>query len=171
MSQSPAPKPTLSHVVACSENGVIGRDGGMPWHLPDELKRFKAITMGKVLIMGRKTFESIGRPLPGRYTIVVSRSKEMLPRIVTPATSLESALRHAADMAPNWGNEICVVGGGEIYRQTLDLVDKIYLTRIHQEIDGDTTYPLEGLKDFECKESEEVTSSAIPYAATIWIRK
>ena len=161
----------ISHVVACSENGVIGRDGGMPWHLPDELKRFKNITMGKVLIMGRKTFESIGRPLPGRYTIVVSRSKEALPRTVTPATSLESALKHAKDMAVNWGNEICIVGGGEIYRQTLDVIDTIYLTRIHQAIDGDTTYPLEALKDFECKESEEVTSSAIAYASTLWARK
>nr|AIA15072.1 Dihydrofolate reductase [uncultured bacterium] len=162
---------TLSHVVACTENGVIGRDGGMPWHLPDELKRFKATTVGKVLIMGRKTFESIGRPLPGRYTIVVSRSREMLPRIVTPATSLEEAMTHAREMAPGWLNEICVVGGGEIYRQTLAMVDKIYLTRIHQEIDGDTTYPLEGLKDFECIQSEEVTASAIPYAATIWVRR
>lgn len=164
--------PTLiSHVVACSENGVIGRDGGMPWHLPDELKRFKSITMGKVLIMGRKTFESIGRPLPGRYTIVVSRGREMLPRIVTPATSLEAALEHARAMAAQWGEEICVVGGGEIYRQTLDVIDKIYLTRIHQHIDGDTTYPLEALKDFECQESEDVSSSAIPYTAMIWLRK
>ncbi|MBC7662161.1 MAG: dihydrofolate reductase [Chitinophagaceae bacterium] len=162
---------TLSQVVACSENGIIGREGTMPWHLPDELKRFKAITMGKVLIMGRKTFESIGRPLPGRYSIVVSRTKEMLPRIVTAATSLESALRLAREVAPQWGQEICIIGGGEIYRQTLDLVDKIYLTRIHQTIDGDTHYPLAGLKDFDCIESEEITSSAIPYAATIWLRR
>jgi len=165
------PSPTLSHVVACSENGVIGRDGGMPWHLPDELKRFKAITMGKVLIMGRKTFESIGTALPGRYSIVISRSKEMLPRIVTPATSIESALKHANDMASRWGNEICIIGGGEIYRQTTAIVQKIYLTRIHQEMTGDTTYPLDVLAAFECQESEEVTSSAIPYAATIWTRK
>lgn len=166
-----SPIPILSHVVACSDNGIIGRDGGMPWHLPDELRRFKAITMGKVLVMGRKTFDSIGRPLAGRYSIVVSRSKEMLPRIVTPATSLEAALEHAREIAPNWGNEICIIGGGEIYRQTIDIVQKIYLTRIHQEITGDTSYPLEALKAFECQESEEVTSSALPYAVTIWLRK
>ncbi len=163
--------PLLSHVVACSENGVIGRDGGMPWHLPDELKRFKSITMGKVLVMGRKTFESIGRPLPGRYSIVLSRSKEMLPRIVTPASTLDSALRHAREMAPKWGNEICIIGGGEIYRQTLHIIQKIYLTRIHLDLAGDTTYPLEALDAFKCEESEKVTASAFPYTTSIWTRK
>ncbi len=160
----------LSHVVACTENGVIGKDGGMPWHLPDELKRFKNITMGKILVMGRKTYESIGRPLPGRYTIVVSRKENVLPRIVTPAASLEEALRHAREIAPAWNNEICVVGGGEIYRQTKDLVDLIYLTRIKAEIEGDTFYPLDVLKDFDLVEKEDV-SSAIDYTASVWKRK
>ncbi|RZA24786.1 MAG: dihydrofolate reductase [Proteobacteria bacterium] len=163
-------KTIISHVVACTENGVIGRDGGMPWHLPDELKRFKAITMGKVLIMGRKTYESIGRPLPGRYSIVVSRSLEMLPRIVTPAKSLSEALNHAQEIASNWQNEICIVGGGEIYKQTLDVIDRIYLTRIQTTLEGDTFYPLDILSKFVCAETEKVASS-IPYEATIWNRK
>lgn len=163
-------KTILSHVVACSQNGVIGKDGTMPWHLPDELKRFKAITMGKVLIMGRKTYESIGRPLPGRYTIVVSRSMEVMPRIVTPAKSLEEALEHAKEIAPNWLNEICIVGGGEIYRQTAELIDRIYLTQIQKRIEGDTFYPLDILDKFERKEIEHVESS-IPYDAEIWDRR
>lgn len=161
--------PRISQVVACSLNGVIGKDGSMPWHLPDELKRFKNITMGKVLIMGRKTYESIGRPLPGRYTIVVSRSLEMMPRIVTPAKSLEEALEHAKDIAPEWQNEICIVGGGEIYRQTADMIDRIYLTRIQKEIEGDTFYPLEILSKFSRQGIEQVESS-IPYSAEIWDR-
>ena len=161
---------SISHVVACSENGIIGLEGKMPWHLPDELKRFKAITMGKVLIMGRKTYESIGRPLPGRYTIVVSRSLDTLPRIVTPAKSLDDAFAHARDIAGNWQNEICVVGGGEIYRQTAGMIDRIYLTKILRRIEGDTSYPLEVLKDFDCA-STELVASEIPYEASIWNRR
>jgi dihydrofolate reductase len=163
-------KALISHVVACTENGVIGRDGKMPWHLPDELRHFKEITMGKVLIMGRKTYESIGRPLPGRYSIVVSRSLEMLPRIVTPAKSLDSALSHARDIAMKWQNEVCIIGGGEIYRQTTDLVDRIYLTRIQTTLEGDTFYPLEILSQFECVGRREVASS-LPYEASVWNRK
>ncbi len=162
--------PIISHVVACSENGVIGKDGGMPWHLPQELKRFKAITMGKVLIMGRKTYESIGRPLPGRYTIVVSRRAEALPRIVTLAKDLDEALAHAKEICQNWKNEICIVGGGEIYRQTADLIDRIYLTRIEKRIEGDTFYPLEILSHFLPIESERVESEEIPYEAKIYDR-
>ncbi len=162
--------PRISHVVACSENGVIGRDGGMPWHLPEELKRFKAITMGKVLIMGRKTYESIGRPLPGRYTIVVSRNSEAMPRIVTLSSCLENAIEHAKEIAPQWQNEICIVGGGEIYKQTSDLVDRIYLTRIEKRIEGDTFYPLAVLEKFHVTESERVEREEIPYEALIYDR-
>lgn len=160
----------ISHVVACSANGVIGLDGKMPWHLPDELKRFKAITMGKVLIMGRKTFESIGRALPGRYTIVVSRSLDILPRIVTPAQSLDEALKHGREIAPNWNNEICIVGGGEIYSQTAQVIDRIYLSTIQKQIVGDTHYPLGILKDFDCHSTEHVESE-LPYDVTIWDRR
>ena len=161
----------LSHVVACSENGIIGKDGTMPWHLPDELQRFKAITMGKVIIMGRKTYESIGRPLPGRYSIVITRSAPALPRNVTLTRSIDEALENAQLVSANWSNEVCIIGGGEIYRQTLPMIQQIFLTRIHQNIDGDTTYPLEALEGFECKNSEEVTTSAIPYSTALWIRK
>lgn len=144
----------LSHVVACSENAVIGKDGGLPWHLPEDLKRFKALTTGHILIMGRKTFESIGRPLPGRYTIVVSRSKPVLPRIVTPVGSIEEAFAHIKEIAAAWPEEVFIVGGGDIYRQTLPLVDRIYLTKVHQQVEGDTTYPLDRLQDFEVLESD-----------------
>ncbi len=161
----------LSHVVACSENGIIGKDGTMPWHLPDELQRFKAITMGKIIVMGRKTYQSIGRPLPGRYSIVISRSEAAFPRIVTLVHSIDEALEHAKAMSELWQNEICIIGGGEIYRQTLPLVQRIYLTRIHRAIEGDTSYPLEVLKDFQCRENEEVTNSSLPYSASIWDRK
>lgn len=145
----------LSHVVACSENGVIGKNGGLPWHLPEDLKRFKALTTGHILIMGRKTYESIGRPLPGRYTIVVSRSMPVLPRIVTPAASLDEAFTHAKSMLGHWPEEVFIVGGGDIYRQTLPKVDRIYLTKVHQTVEGDTLYPLDQLNDFEIVETEE----------------
>nr|AIA12344.1 Dihydrofolate reductase [uncultured bacterium] len=161
----------LSHVVACSENGVIGKDGGLPWHLPEDLKRFKALTMGHILIMGRKTFDSIGRALPGRYTIVVSRNTTMMPRIVTPAASIDEAIQHASTLTAAWKDEVFIVGGGEIYRQTLPRVQRIYLTKVKMNIDGDTTYPLDSLSDFELKETIEVEDSHPPFTTSILERR
>ncbi len=128
---------TLSIVVAMARNRVIGRDNDLPWRLPEDLKRFKALTMGKPMVMGRKTFESIGRPLPGRTTIVVSRQAGLqIPGCVV-VDSIDAAIR-AADGAP----EIMLVGGAQLYSEALPRVNRIYLTRIHADVEGDTLFPL-----------------------------
>lgn len=125
----------LSLIVAASDNDVIGHDGQLPWRLSADLRRFKRLTMGHHLIMGRKTFESIGRPLPGRTTIVLSRQPDYAPDGVVVARSLEEVLQLvAADPEP------FVVGGGEIYRLLFPAVGKIYLTRVHCFIEGDTLF-------------------------------
>ncbi|SMF11833.1 dihydrofolate reductase [Pseudobacteriovorax antillogorgiicola] len=144
----------INHIVACAENGTIGRDGSLPWHLPEDLKFFKAVTTGHVIIMGRKTFESIGKPLPQRFNIVVTRQDDFAAEGVQRACSLEEAFAQCGDLADQWGEEIYVVGGGEIYRQSMELVQKIFMTRIHKEVDGDVSYPLEALQDFELVSEE-----------------
>jgi dihydrofolate reductase len=115
-------EPKVSIVVAVSANGVIGRDGGLPWHLPSDLKRFKALTLGKPVIMGRKTWVSIGRPLPGRPNIVISRDVDFAAEGAIAVQSLEAALGEARRLAADLGvDEVCVIGGGEIYRQVINL--------------------------------------------------
>ncbi len=132
----------ISIVVAVSENGVIGADGGMPWHLPSDLKHFKQTTMGKPVIMGRKTHEAIGRPLPGRDNIVVTRKTDYCPDGVLVAPNVSAALALGRQYAESLGvDEICVIGGGEIYRQTLEFADRVYLTEVHMRADGDTRFP------------------------------
>lgn len=130
-------------VVAMAENGVIGRDGDMPWKLSTDLKRFKALTMGKPLVMGRKTFESVGgKPLPGRPHVIVSRGAAIdVPGVETQA-SLEAALARAKAIAGASGvDEVCIAGGGEIYRQALPLADELHVTHVEAVIDGDTVFP------------------------------
>jgi len=127
---------TLSLIVAMSANGVIGRNGGLPWKLSTDLKRFKQRTMGHHLVMGRKTFEAIGRPLPGRTTVVISRQPGYAPAGVLVAQSLEEALAVTGQDA-----EVFVAGGGQIYALALERANRMYLTRVHAEIDGDTYFP------------------------------
>jgi dihydrofolate reductase len=133
---------TVSLVVAMAANRVIGKSGGLPWRLPGDLRFFKAVTMGKPLIMGRKTYESIGRPLPGRANIVVTRTGEVNAEGITVTHDFHEALKLArAIAAGNETDEVMVIGGGDIYRQALPLADRIYLTEIHAEFDGDTFFP------------------------------
>lgn len=137
-----AVRPTLTLVVAVAENGVIGRDGGLPWHLSSDLKRFKADTLGKPVIMGRRTFQSIGKPLPGRHNIVVTRDRDFRADGVTVAASVEAALALAHDSAAASGaGDIAVIGGGDIYRQVFDAADRIILTHVMANPDGDTRFP------------------------------
>jgi len=132
----------LCLVVAVAENGVIGRGGDLPWRMPSDLKRFKALTMGKPLVMGRKTFESIGRPLPGRANIVITRNRDFAPEGVLVAGDIGAALALARERAAADGvDEIMIIGGAEIYRATLDMADRIYLTEIHAHCDGDAVFP------------------------------
>ncbi|WP_047032543.1 dihydrofolate reductase [Hoeflea sp. IMCC20628] len=128
-------------VAAHARNGVIGRDGDMPWRLPSDLKHFKAVTLGTPVIMGRKTYLSIGRPLPGRANIVVSRSGFSADGVQT-VDSVEAALELARDHARNaGGSQVSVIGGGEIYAQAIGLADELCLTEVDAEIDGDTVFP------------------------------
>lgn len=137
-------------VVAAARNGVIGRDGAMPWRLPTDLKHFKALTLGKPVVMGRKTFESLGRPLPGRANIVVSRQADYAPDGVDVAPDLDTALTLAAERArAALVTEICVIGGGTIYAQALAKADRIELTRVEAEIEGDTVFPAIDETQFE----------------------
>jgi dihydrofolate reductase len=128
--------PTITLVVAAADNGVIGRDNTLPWHLPEDLKRFKRITMGKPIVMGRKTFESIGKPLPGRQNIVVTRDANYHREGITVVHDADAAWR-AAGGAP----EIMVIGGAELFRQFLPRAQRIHLTRVHGDIAGDVTWP------------------------------
>lgn len=129
----------ISLVVAVAENGVIGRDGGMPWRLSTDMKRFKATTMGKPVVMGRKTWESFPkRPLPGRHNIVITRDPAYAAEGASVVASLEAALALAR---AEGAKETCVIGGGEIYAAALPLADILDVTHILAEIDGDTRFP------------------------------
>ena len=124
-----------SIIVAQSQNRVIGINNTLPWHLPADLKRFKEITMGHHMIMGRKTYESIGKPLPGRTSIVITRDKSLHFEGCTMAHSLAEAFEIAER---NGETEAFVIGGADLIKQSIDLCDKLYLTTIHQDFAGDT---------------------------------
>jgi dihydrofolate reductase len=127
----------VAFVVAVSRNGVIGRDGGLPWHISTDLKRFKAITMGKPVIMGRKTWESLPKkPLPGRPNIVITRQKNYRAEGAIVVSDIPSALAAAGRV-----EEVCVIGGGEIFNMFLPQTNRIYLTEVDLEVDGDTFFP------------------------------
>lgn len=136
----------LSIIVAAARNGVIGRDNQLPWHLPQDLQYFKATTMGKPILMGRKTYESIGKPLPGRTNIVITRDTCWKgPEGVIVVHSVKdavAAIEKAAAGLVNQPEEAMVIGGAEIYRETLPLVERIYLTKIESDIEGDARFPI-----------------------------
>jgi len=128
----------LTLIVAAAENDVIGRDGQLPWHLPADLRHFKAITMGKPILMGRKTHESIGRPLPGRANIVITRQSGYQAAGCHVAHSLEEALALAH---AEGAGEVMVIGGAELYADALPRADRILMTRVHASLDGDVRFP------------------------------
>ena len=128
--------PAITLIVAAADNDVIGRDNALPWHLPEDLKRFKRLTLGKPMIMGRKTFESIGKPLPGRLNIVVTRDANYRREGVVVAHDLDAALGAAGD-AP----EVMVIGGAELFRSCLPRATRLHLTRVHADIPGDVYWP------------------------------
>lgn len=129
--------------VAIAENGVIGRDGGLPWRLSTDLKRFKADTMGKPIVMGRKTYEGIGRPLPGRLNIVVTRDKDWRADGIEVVHSLDEAitLARVRGRCMAGAEEVCVVGGGEIYAQALQRADRLHVTHVLAKVEGDAHFP------------------------------
>lgn len=123
-------------VVAMAENGIIGKDGDLPWHLPDDLRHFKAVTLGKPIIMGRRTWAEVGKPLPGRRNIVVSRNAEFEAPGAEVVTSVPAALALVADEP-----DIMVIGGGQIYQQALTVADQIWRTLVCAQVQGDTYFP------------------------------
>ncbi len=145
----------ISLIVAMDEKGAIGKNNRLPWHLSNDLKRFKTLTMGHHIIMGRKTYESIGRPLPGRTNIVITRNLEYDVDGCLVTHSLEEALEIARDRGEN---EVFVTGGRQLFAQALDLADRIYLTRVHTEVPADVYFP-------EFDEEEWIEKESIHYDA------
>jgi dihydrofolate reductase len=146
----------LSLIVAMARNRTIGVNNTLPWRCPEDLKHFKALTMGHHMIMGRKTFDSIGKPLPGRTTVIVTRNTELKVEGCLVAHSLEQAITVCQD-----DSEIFIVGGAELYAQALPLVDKLYITEIHQDIDGDAHFPAYNQADWSLV-SKEIRSQQLP---------
>lgn len=128
----------LSLIVAVAENHVIGNNNQLIWHLPNDLKQFRRLTTGHCIIMGRKTFESIGKPLPNRTSVIISRNPAFKIEDCITVDSLENAISEAKKIE---NEEAFIIGGAEIYRLSLPLVDKIYLTEVHHSFEGDTTFP------------------------------
>ncbi|MFT5321293.1 MAG: dihydrofolate reductase [Pseudohongiellaceae bacterium] len=132
----------ISLVWAMAQNRVIGRNNNLPWHLPEDLKYFKRITLGKPVIMGRKTYESIGKPLPGRTNIVVTRNADFSAAGVKTVNSLSAAKALCESIGEIDGiSEAMVIGGAEIYTQAMPVADRLYLTEVHANVDGDTFFP------------------------------
>ena len=146
----------LSLIVAHTRNFTIGRDGGMPWHLPADLAHFKKTTMGSPVLMGRKTFESIGRPLPGRLNIVITGSPKPSDNAnLRYVKTAEEAVKAAEEAG---AKELFVIGGGSVYRQFIDRADRLYITLIDADIEGDTTFPEYDTRDYEIIASEHVSA-------------
>jgi len=140
----------LTAVVAATENQVIGRDNGMPWHLPADLQHFKAVTLGKPVLMGRRTFAAIGRPLPGRRNLVLSRDLGFAAAGVETFSTLKQALAAAGDV-----DELMIIGGQTVYELALPQVQRVHLTRLHMQVEGDAHFP-----DLPPEQWREVSRSA-----------
>jgi dihydrofolate reductase len=133
---------SLAVMVAVAANGVIGNDQGLPWHLPEDLRYFKRVTLGKPIVMGRRTFESIGRALPGRTNIVISRNPELPAEGVSLVASLDEALERAGEIARREAvDEFVVIGGAQIYGLAIPKADRLYVTEVHARVSGDTALP------------------------------
>jgi dihydrofolate reductase len=144
----------ISLIVAMDEQRGIGFQGRLPWHLPADLKRFKSLTMGHHLIMGRKTYESIGSPLPGRTMIVVTRNPSYQPDGCMVARSLETALEFAR---MGMETEVFIIGGGDLFEQSIDLADRIYMSKVHTSLPADVYFP-----DISTDEWQEQKSELVP---------
>ena len=159
---------TISLVVAASENNAIGKNNQLIWHLPNDLKFFKNTTWGFPVIMGRKSFESVNKPLPGRTNIVITTNPDWKAETVIVVNNLKDAIQKAAETN---SKQIFIIGGGEIYKQSMDIADSIYITRVHVDVEGDTFFPvideskwkLTSNQDFEADEKH-----AYSYSFQIW---
>ena len=164
----------ISLIVAKADNGVIGNGNQMPWHIPSELAHFKQRTLGKPIIMGRKTFESLGRVLPGRPHVVISRQQQTLPEHCYAVNSLPAAIAQAQQLTASDSDEVVVIGGAEIYRQALPLVDTLYVTEVHLSPQGDAFFPELDTDQWQETERKDVAAgadSAIAYSIVTYQRK
>jgi dihydrofolate reductase len=160
----------LSHIVAASENNIIGVKNGLPWRLPNDFKYFKNKTWAMPVIMGRNTFESLKKDLPGRINIVVTRKNDWQPKDVFIAHTIGNAIEKAKESD---AKEIFIIGGGEIFKQTIDMVDRIYLTRVHITIEGDTSYPQINQSQWKLTKSDSFPADEknnYPYTFEVWDR-
>ncbi len=166
---------TLSLIAAMAQNGVIGRNNQLPWHLPADLKHFKALTWGKPVLMGRRTFESIGKPLPGRTTIVVTRDQDFTATGVEKAHSVSAALALATDSAvAQQCQEIMLAGGASLYQAMLPLSDRMYITQLHTDIAGDAYFPTVDWSQWQVVEREDCSQTAscdIAYSFIVYERR
>ncbi len=168
-------EPRIALIAAVARNGVIGQDGGMPWYIPSDFAHFKRTTMGKPIVMGRKQFESVGKPLPGRTNIVVTRQKGYQPDGVLVFDDLDAALDHARSIAKADGaDEVMVVGGGEIYVQAMMIADRLYISHVELSPDGDVMFPLIDPEQWEKCEEWPVEASerdAARYSINVYQRR
>lgn len=140
----------IAIVVAAAENNVIGKDNGLIWHLPADLRHFKQITMGHPILMGRKTYESIGKPLPGRTSVIITTQKDYEAEGCIVTHSVQEAVAQARQL----DEDLYIIGGAHIYEQTLPVTDRIYMTRVHASFNGDVYFPELDEKDWETVEEE-----------------
>ena len=163
----------ISLIVAHSSNRVIGIDGQLPWHIPDDLKYFKAITMGKPIIMGRKTFDSIGKPLPGRLNIIITRNTDLTIEECVVVNNLEAAITEAKNYFKTQDTdqeEIFIIGGAQIFEQSMEFVNKIYITEVHADYAGDVFFDelsdndwIEVSRDLHDSENDKIPFSFVTY--------
>ena len=149
----------ISAIAAMSKNRVIGRDNALPWHLPEDFKHFKRTTMGKPVIMGRKTYESLGKPLPGRANIVISRDPDAVQGAVIAVATIDDAITRAKEIAKaDRVDEIFMIGGGQIFETTLPQTQRLYLTIIDQDYEGDSLFPELDMKEWQEKSRQNFTA-------------
>lgn len=164
-----------SLIVALSQNHVIGRNNKLPWYLPNDLKYFKQVTMGMPIVMGRKTYESIGKPLPGRTNIIVTRNQEWSADGVRTVHSLEEAFALAESIAEIDGrSELMIIGGDQIYKAALPLVDRMYLTEVHAHVEGDAYFPTFDKDEWNivgCENFDAVDPNPYDYSFVVLDRK
>jgi dihydrofolate reductase len=151
---------SVAIIVAMGENQVIGIDNQLPWHIPEDLKYFKSTTMGKPIVMGRKTFDSIGRPLPGRTNIVVTRNQHYAAEGVRVAHSVDQALAMAQLEAQASGvSEVMVIGGAQLYADCLPIADRLYITKVHASVEGDAFFPNLNWDDWQELDRKDFTAN------------
>lgn len=161
---------SISIIVAYASNYVIGKDGKLPWHIPADLKYFKELTYGSPIIMGRKTFDSIGRPLPGRHNIIITRNSEYQNDDCAVVFDFQAALKEANDYAKKNGkSEIFIIGGAEVYRQAIDFADKAYITEVHADFDGDAVFNMLDLSNWQeiARDYHANETSDLPYSYVV----